>query len=291
MERDSDDDVLILYDETCDQIITEPSNDDLFRQIDEVLSEEPQIIGVNLASAPSMPAVLHSRQKRAFTPVQAPSVVPNVTAIVPNVTITPMVASTSRLNAGLLNRLGPVVTPLASRLGPPSTSVAPVQSTLEEEVVETKTKRPRGPDRRPEVYKALTQQGLAELNLPELVRPDVNRPFYAALKYNQNEQLWRKLTHKDRTAREFSEWHLHLQTPKYMPKISYQNARSLIEVTYKVAMDHKLSVYEVFEGQKVGSSDGRVIAFEQEVRLCGFMSFDTEGGGNLPSADKTKGNR
>ena len=182
MEHESDDDVLILYDETSDQINEEPNpqdTDELFKQIDEVLAEEPQVVGVNLVSAPSKPAALHGRQKRAFTPVQAPDrgmpriVVPNVTSLVPNVTITPMVAGTSRLNEGLLNRLGPVVTPLASRLGPPSTSVAPLQSTLKEQDVEPKTKRPRGPDRRPEVYRALTQQGITALNLPELVRPAV----------------------------------------------------------------------------------------------------------------------
>jgi hypothetical protein len=44
MEHESDDDVLILYDETSDQINAEqdPQNtDDLFKQIDEVLAEEP----------------------------------------------------------------------------------------------------------------------------------------------------------------------------------------------------------------------------------------------------------
>jgi hypothetical protein len=106
------------------------------------------------------------------------------------------------------------------------------------------------------------------LNLPELIRPAVNRPFYDALRYNKNEQLWRELTHKDRTAREFSEWHLHLQTPRYMPKISYQTARNLIEVTYKVVPDHKLAVYEFFEGQTVKDTDGRIVAFEKEVREC-----------------------
>jgi hypothetical protein len=138
-----------------------------------------------------------------------------VTHVAPNVTITPMVAGTSGINTNLLNRLGPVVTPLAARLGPPNASVAPHQSTLAEEAVvvvaqieacaEPKAKRPRGPDRRPEQYRALTQQGLAALNLPELVRIDVNRPFQAAAHYNRNELLWRELTHKDRTAREYSE--------------------------------------------------------------------------------------
>jgi hypothetical protein len=73
-----------------------------------------------------------------------------------------------------------------------------------------------------------------------------------------------------------------------MPKISYDTARRLINDTYKVVPDHKLSVYEFFEGQKVRDTDVRVVAFEQEVRECGFMSFDTEGGGSLPSKDKTK---
>ena len=68
-----------------------------------------------------------------------------------------------------------------------------------------------------------------------------------------------------------------------MPKISYQTARSLIEVTYKVVPDHRLAVYEFFEGQKVRVTDVRIVAFETKVRQCGFMSFDTEGGGNLPS--------
>ena len=157
MEHDSDDDVLILWDETDDQIKVEPAQqdtEDLFRQIDEALAEEPPVVCVKQVTAPSQPAGKSSRLKRAFTPVQAPDrgmprvvtsvasnvahVAPNVTHVVPNVTITPMVAGTSRLNANLLQRLGPVVTPLASRLGPPSTSVAPVQSTPEEEVVEIK---------------------------------------------------------------------------------------------------------------------------------------------------------
>ena len=187
-----------------------------------------------------------------------------------------MVAGASKLNEGLLIRLGPVVVPLASRLGPP------VASTSSSPDTEPKPKRARGPDRRPEVYRELTQQGIEALKLPELVRPTFDRPFLTAAHYNRNEQLWRELTHKDRTAREFSEWHLHLQTPRYMPKISFKKARSLIEVTYKVGPDHKLAVFEFLEGQKVKDNDGRVIAFENEVRQCGFMSFDTEGGGSLP---------
>jgi hypothetical protein len=76
-----------------------------------------------------------------------------------------------------------------------------------------------------------------------------------------------------------------------MPKISYETAKRLIAETYKVGPDHKLSVAEFFEGQKVDDNDGRVMAFEQEVRACGFMSFDTEGGGSLPSNDKKEDNR
>jgi hypothetical protein len=70
-----------------------------------------------------------------------------------------------------------------------------------------------------------------------------------------------------------------------MPKILYQTARKLIDVTYKVVLDHKLAVYEFFEGQTIKDTDVRVVAFEQEVRVFGFMSFDTEGGGNLPSSE------
>ena len=272
MEHDSDDDVLILYDETCDQVTAETSNDDLFRQIDEHLAEEPQAKSVNTTPILSRPAAPHCRPKRAFALVQAPT----VASVEPNVTITPMVAGASQLNEGLINRLGPIVIPMSSRLGPP------VPSTSSTPDVEPKPKRPRGPDRRPEVYKALTQQGIATLNLPELVRPAENRPFFMASQYNRNEQLWRELTHKDRTAREFSEWHLHLQTPRYMPTISFKTARSLIDVTYKVVPNHKLAVYEFYEGQKVKDTDVRITAFEAEVRQCGFMSFDTEGGGSLP---------
>jgi hypothetical protein len=76
-----------------------------------------------------------------------------------------------------------------------------------------------------------------------------------------------------------------------MPKISYQTARTLINDTYKVVPNHRLNVYEFFEGQKIEDTDVRIVAFEQEVRECGFMSFDTEGGGNLPSMDKTKEDR
>jgi hypothetical protein len=232
MEHDSDDDVLILHDETSDQIVAEPETAELFKQIDEVLAEEPQVEGVSLTTALSRPAALHHRPKRKFTPVVAP----NVASVVPNVTITPMIAGASRLNEGLLNRLGPVVLPVSSRLGPPVTSTSSTPD------IEPKQKKPRGPDRRPEVYRALTQQGIAALELSELVRPAVDRPFFMASQYNRNEQLWRELTHKDRSAREFSEWHLHLQTPRYMPKISFQTARSLIEVTYKVVPNHKLAV-------------------------------------------------
>jgi hypothetical protein len=47
-------------------------------------------------------------------------------------------------------------------------------------------------------------------------------------------------------------------------------------------------MHEFFEGQEINDTDVRIVAFEQEVCTCGFMSFDTEGGGNLPSMDKTK---
>jgi hypothetical protein len=145
-----------------------------------------KVVSVTHATTPRQPAGTSSRLKRAFTPVQAPD------RGMPRI-VTPMVAGTSGINTNLLNRLGPIVTPLAARLGPPNTSVAPDQSTLAEEVVvvteveacaEPKAKRPRGPDRRPEQYRALTQQGLAALNLPELVRIDVDRPFQAAAHYN-----------------------------------------------------------------------------------------------------------
>ena len=295
MEHESDDDVLIIEDETEDQIDAEfqveSSTEDLFRQIDEALSEEPVLTkSRHVPLTLSQPAVNSSRLKRAFKTVQAPD--RGMPRIVPgsitNVTITPIVAGTSGLSEIFLNRLGPVVPPLASRLGPPNTCVAPRSSSPTEEL---KVKRPRGPDRCPEQYRALTQQGLATLNLPELVRHTVDRPFYTATQYNRNELLWRELTHKDRTAREHSEWNLHLQTPRQMPKISYQTARRLIDDTYKVIPNHRLNVHEFFEGQKIDDTDVRIIAFEQEVRECGFMSFDTEGGGNLPSMDKTKEDR
>ena len=164
-----------------------------------------------------------------FKPVQAPdrgmpSIVPG--SITPAATVTP-VAGSSGLSEIFLNRLGPSVLPLASRLGPPSTSSTRSSTPTEE----LKVKRPRGPDRRPEQYRELTQKGLATLNLPEFVRPAVNRPFYTAMNYNRNELLWRELTHKDRTAREHSEWNLHLQTPRQMVKISYATARRLIKET------------------------------------------------------------
>jgi hypothetical protein len=76
-----------------------------------------------------------------------------------------------------------------------------------------------------------------------------------------------------------------------MPKISFDTARQLIADTYKVGPDHRLSVAEFKEGQKVDDMDGRVVAFEKEVRECGFMSFDTEGGGGLPSNDRKEDTR
>jgi hypothetical protein len=76
-----------------------------------------------------------------------------------------------------------------------------------------------------------------------------------------------------------------------MPRISYQTARTLIDDKYKVVPKHRLSVYEFFEGQEVKDTDVRIVAFQQEVRECGFMSFDTEGGDNLPSKNQTKENR
>jgi hypothetical protein len=71
-----------------------------------------------------------------------------------------------------------------------------------------------------------------------------------------------------------------------MPKISFETAKRLIAETYKVGPDHRLSVAEFLEGKKVGCDDGRIVAFEKEVRECGFMSFDTEGGGGLPASGK-----
>ena len=237
MEHESDDDVLILDDEG-DQITVEferaPSTEDLFKRIDEVLSDEPsEFKASHVENVQSPPAVSCSGHKRAFKPVRAPE--RGFPKIVPGTvvsTVAPIVASTSGLSDVFLNRLGPVVPSLASRLGPaPSVASSPRSSTPTEEV---KVKRPRGPDRRPEQYRALTQQGLATLRLPELVRLEVNQPFYAATHYNRNELLWRELNHKDRTAREFSEWNLHLQTPRQMLKISYETARRLISDTYKV---------------------------------------------------------
>jgi hypothetical protein len=117
----------------------------------------------------SQPAVASSRPKRAFEPVQAPDRgVPRVVPGTVVTAVTPSVAGTSGLCDIFLNRLGPKVPSLASRLGPsPSTDSSPRSSTPTEEV---KVKRPRGPNRRPEQYRALTQQGLATLQLPELVR-------------------------------------------------------------------------------------------------------------------------
>ncbi len=106
MEHESDDDVLIIEDETDDQINVEfkvePSTEDLFRQIDEALSEEPVLTkSKHVPIALSQPAVISGRLKRAFKPVQAPDrglprvathVAPVVTNIVPIVTITSIVA-------------------------------------------------------------------------------------------------------------------------------------------------------------------------------------------------------
>jgi hypothetical protein len=92
MEHESDDDVLILYDETSDQIVAEPNNDELFKQIDEVLAEEPQVESVRVTPEQSRPAAPHCRPKRSFIPVEAP-----VESLEPNVTVTPMVAGTSNL--------------------------------------------------------------------------------------------------------------------------------------------------------------------------------------------------
>ena len=297
-------------------------NEELFRQIDEAIADqEPSVTSVASESksrdvpltryvthvtASDHPAADHSGMKKVRTPVQVPS----ITSVMSNVAsmlsvstarriieIDPEpIASTSRLNNNLLSRLGPKVTPqvpLFARLGPPNDSVALDQGTFEEggvEVVEMdedgaepKAKRPRGPDRRPEKYKTLTQQGLVVLDLPELERAPVQRPFQAAEQYNRNDILWRELTHKDRTAREHSEWNLYLQTPHYMPVISYQTARNMINVTYKVVQNHRLEVLEFKEGQVVRDSDPIIIEFEKEIRECGYMAFDTEGGGDLPS--------
>ena len=208
MEDESDDDVLIIEDDTAD----------LFKRINEVLAEEP-------VCEPAIQSSGHKRVRSVQAPDRGmPKVVPG--SVTPNVTITP-IAGTSGLSEIFLNRLGPAVLPLASRLGPPSTSSTRSSTPTEE----LKVKRPRGPDRRPEQYRELTQKGLATLNLPEFVRPAVNRPFYAAIHYNRNELLWRELTHKDRTAREHSEWNLHLQKPRQMVKISYATARRLINDT------------------------------------------------------------
>ena len=283
MEHDEDD-VLILDDEVNIEFERAPSTEDLFRQIDDLIEETDMPRSRHVAVPPSRPAVVCDRPKRSHEPIRAPE--QGVPTIVPGTIMSvdspAVVASTSGLSGVLQTRLGPVVPSLVSRLGPVVSS-PPAE--------EAKAKRPRGPDRRPEQYRALTQQGLATLRLPELVRYEVNRPFYAATRYNRNELFWRELTHKDRVAREHAEWNLHLQTPRQMPKISFDKAKRLIAETYKVGPDHKLDVIEFFEGQKVADTDGRVVAFEQEVRACGFMSFDTEGGGGLPSNDRKEDTR
>ncbi len=224
MEHD-DDDVLILDDEVTIEFERAPSTEDLFRRIDEVLTEETDVPRSRHVAVPlSGPAVACSRPKRAFEPVRAPERgVPTIVLGTVRSTESPAVAGPSGLSDLFQNRLGPAVPSLASRLGPVA-SGSPVE--------ETKAKRPRGPDKRPEQYRALTQQGLATLRLPELIRPAVNRPFYVASRYNRNELLWRELNHKDRTAREYSEWNLHLQTPRQMPKISFETSKRLIADTF-----------------------------------------------------------
>ena len=69
MEHESDDDVLIIHDETDDQIKVEfkveSETEDLFRQIDEALAEEPIVTKFRYVPlAPSQPAGESSRLKK-----------------------------------------------------------------------------------------------------------------------------------------------------------------------------------------------------------------------------------
>ena len=116
-----DDDVLILDDE-CDITVEferAPSTEDLFRRIDEVLTDEPDMSrSRHVAVSPSRPAVLSGRPKRSYEPVRAPE--RGVPTIVPGTVMStepPVVAGTSGLSDIFLNRLGPVVPSLVSRLG------------------------------------------------------------------------------------------------------------------------------------------------------------------------------
>jgi hypothetical protein len=176
-------------------------------------------------------------------------------------------------------------------------------------------KRPRGPDRRNQRDKAAIRAALQDLkHIPRLERVPIRRPYQWAPhddpecpeeeeesfsddpytrsqdeKYVRSDAAWKVMYHKERTVREYAEWFVSDRTPVLLPRLSLTDAQRQVDTRYFVGSTVKQSVHEFFEQTHVSADDRCIKEFVREVRENGFMSFDTEGAGKLPS--RTSGNQ
>jgi hypothetical protein len=122
-------------------------------------------------------------------------------------------------------------------------------------------------------------------------REPIRAPYQGDEPYVKNDHVYKTIHHRDRTAREYSEWLVHERTPSYMLILSLQRAQMMVDELYFVDEAYKPFIREFFEHEKPEEDDEQIQSFVSEIRECGFCSFDTEGAGELPSRPIRAGRR
>jgi hypothetical protein len=175
---------------------------------------------------------------------------------------------------------------MQARLGPPGGAVMltdqPSEDSRSTEGA-SNPKRPRGPDRRNARDSLVIANRLTKLGVGPLVREPIRAPYQGDEPYVRNDHVYRTIHHRDRTAREYSEWLIHERTPNFMPILTLSRAQQMIDEKYFVDKTYKPSILEFRENEKPDDDDPRIVAFVNEIKAYGFCSFDTEGAGKLPN--------
>ena len=213
------------------------------------------------------------------------------------------------------SRLGPQTSstvrsrPHQSRSPPRSRS--PIRSSSSGSVGFThqQAKRPRGPDNRNKRDQAELESVIKNLkHIPRQEKFPIRKPYqwiprpepeedeedesfseasftrFEEDRYVRADASWKKIFHTDTTAREYSEWFISERTPILTPALSLADAQRQIDLRYFVGPKVRQQVHHFYEHSHVDADDERVTKFVQEIKESGFMSFDTEGDGKLPSA-------
>ena len=154
----------------------------------------------------------------------------------------------------------------------------------------TEEERQRAGRRRHERAKAQTRTLLA--NLSHLPNRNPKKPMplpyeitldaYAHFEIDKvgHNKFWRSVYHREKMAREFSEYHSYTTAPNYMPVLTLRRAREMVNQTFFVNPIPQQTVFEY----KAGTTpiDPVLDEFLREIHEAKFCSFDTEGSGNFP---------